>query len=276
MVSGCLFGLQPCSVQADPWGMVQKTAPPPGWYPDPSGEPQNKWWDGEQWTEHLQRPASEVIGSDEEHPGASKSWRSIDWWPGVILLAAVLVVAAVGSYLGMSRGSQQPSASGLSTPTTTSFPGPGPNQGLHSNLTNAITEVQAQYKSTQDYSFAANGRTQATLNYAAPQFFWVDGNTASADENHMSTDVVAVASPGDNQGIVIAALDAGTGWCWYAMNLQGNAVTGLPPAGITVRRAGTYSAFEKASTFTPCEADNAINTGGFKWSVGIGDPNGGN
>lgn len=27
---------------------------PPGWYPDPSGQPANRWWDGVQWTPHVQ------------------------------------------------------------------------------------------------------------------------------------------------------------------------------------------------------------------------------
>ncbi|WP_018352296.1 phospholipid scramblase-related protein [Longispora albida] len=28
--------------------------PPPGWYPDPSGTPGHRWWDGQQWTAHTQ------------------------------------------------------------------------------------------------------------------------------------------------------------------------------------------------------------------------------
>lgn len=31
---------------SDP-GTPQPSSPPPGWYPDPSG--QNRWWDGQQW-----------------------------------------------------------------------------------------------------------------------------------------------------------------------------------------------------------------------------------
>jgi hypothetical protein len=27
--------------------------PPPGWYPDPGGTPQQRYWDGNTWTEHL-------------------------------------------------------------------------------------------------------------------------------------------------------------------------------------------------------------------------------
>jgi uncharacterized protein YxjI len=31
-----------------------QSAPPPGWHPDPSGAPQQRWWDGQQWTDQTQ------------------------------------------------------------------------------------------------------------------------------------------------------------------------------------------------------------------------------
>ncbi|WP_035874123.1 DUF2510 domain-containing protein [Cryobacterium sp. MLB-32] len=33
-----------------------------GWYPDPSGAPGLRWWDGAQWTEHQHDPSLEVYG----------------------------------------------------------------------------------------------------------------------------------------------------------------------------------------------------------------------
>jgi hypothetical protein len=27
--------------------------PPAGWFPDPSGSAQQRWWDGQRWTEHV-------------------------------------------------------------------------------------------------------------------------------------------------------------------------------------------------------------------------------
>ncbi|MGP3911026.1 DUF2510 domain-containing protein [Nonomuraea sp. 10N515B] len=43
---------------------------PAGWYPDPYGEPQLRWWDGNQWTDatHAQEPAS---GPQQPQPQAA-------------------------------------------------------------------------------------------------------------------------------------------------------------------------------------------------------------
>jgi hypothetical protein len=43
----------------------------PGWYPDPSGQPGVRWWDGTQWTSHTQ-PASPAMGQQaSQAPGQS-------------------------------------------------------------------------------------------------------------------------------------------------------------------------------------------------------------
>ena len=40
----------------DPSGFP--TGPPAGWYPDPSGQPVLRWWDGATWREQTQVPPS--------------------------------------------------------------------------------------------------------------------------------------------------------------------------------------------------------------------------
>jgi hypothetical protein len=56
------------------------TTPPPGWYPDVTGQP--RWWDGTQWTEHV--PPAQQTGFAR--------WRSSTTGILVIVGAAVLGV----------------------------------------------------------------------------------------------------------------------------------------------------------------------------------------
>ena len=45
--------------RGSPYGSPSQPPPPPpplppaGWYPDPAGSPQERWWDGRGWSEHL-------------------------------------------------------------------------------------------------------------------------------------------------------------------------------------------------------------------------------
>ena len=43
---------------SDPRGAL----PPAGWYPDPNGTPQHRWWDGQTWTVHVQQ--AQATGAD--------------------------------------------------------------------------------------------------------------------------------------------------------------------------------------------------------------------
>ena len=36
--------------------MTNATPPPMGWYPDPAGSEQERYWDGERWTRNLRNP----------------------------------------------------------------------------------------------------------------------------------------------------------------------------------------------------------------------------
>lgn len=44
---------------------------PPGWYPDPGGSSQERWWDGSSWTEHLRggAPAPAFAGAPPSTEG---------------------------------------------------------------------------------------------------------------------------------------------------------------------------------------------------------------
>lgn len=41
--------------------------PPPGWYSDPGGRPELRWWDGSAWSEHI-RPPSGPLRPDAQEP----------------------------------------------------------------------------------------------------------------------------------------------------------------------------------------------------------------
>jgi len=67
---GALAGLgaaaqfDPVSAPVDPFqtpfpvSAPSVSGPPAAWYPDPSGQPQQRWWDGRGWTELVQQPAA--------------------------------------------------------------------------------------------------------------------------------------------------------------------------------------------------------------------------
>jgi hypothetical protein len=44
---------------------VEHDLAPFGWYPDPANSGMLRWWNGRQWTDHLEYPRPEV------HPAAS-------------------------------------------------------------------------------------------------------------------------------------------------------------------------------------------------------------
>lgn len=47
--------------------MRRADAPPPGWYPDPTGGSQLWWWDGLDWTDHRRAPPNPGLAQVEEH-----------------------------------------------------------------------------------------------------------------------------------------------------------------------------------------------------------------
>jgi hypothetical protein len=47
--------------------------PPAGWYPDPYGQLQLRWWDGWRWTEHVQAASGPVVRPSESEAASSSS-----------------------------------------------------------------------------------------------------------------------------------------------------------------------------------------------------------
>lgn len=87
------------------------SAPPsvaPGWYSDPMGGRRARWWDGEEWTKHVQAlpmgepPEDEwVEASRMVPPGASWATRSLVWGIVAVLVNALLAPTVLAFVFGV-------------------------------------------------------------------------------------------------------------------------------------------------------------------------------
>jgi outer membrane biosynthesis protein TonB len=87
---------------------------PEGWYPDPADESQERWWDGEGWTEQV-RPseAEDETGVEVVSPAPSR-WKV--WLP--IALLAVVGIGLIVLFFVMRDGDDpQDNPTGTNTPT---------------------------------------------------------------------------------------------------------------------------------------------------------------
>jgi hypothetical protein len=73
---------------------MNQPTPGPGWYPEPSGTPQFRYWDGNQWTEHL----SPIAPAPAPGPVASRHRSGLV----VAVVAGVLVVALIGTAIAVA------------------------------------------------------------------------------------------------------------------------------------------------------------------------------
>lgn len=109
------------------------TQTPAGWYPDPYGEPQLRWWDGDQWTDavHAQQPGSapqpQQPGSGPQpQPQSSPDWSATPANPTLQYGQPTFGQPAYGP----------PGASGQQGPSSPQGPSPqwggpgGPGQGF--------------------------------------------------------------------------------------------------------------------------------------------------
>jgi hypothetical protein len=137
------------------------------------------------------------------------------------------------------------------------------------NLVNALIEAKVVYTNTQSYAF--DGNAQPTISFAsqAPGFSWVTGSCAGQATNCISEKVVDVRSPGDGQGVVLAAWSSSTNTCWYAVDLEsvpaaiagdsaGTAFDNGWNGNGSVTTSGVYFGRSKVGTST-CDATSAIS-----------------
>jgi hypothetical protein len=88
---------------------------PAGWYPDPGGSAQQRYWDGTQWTEHY-APAA---GYPQQQPGYAQPKAPVGpapslWW-AVPTLAVLTLIGCAGKWVAASfNGEEVKSETGLS------------------------------------------------------------------------------------------------------------------------------------------------------------------
>ncbi|HUO37881.1 MAG TPA: DUF2510 domain-containing protein [Mycobacterium sp.] len=108
------------------------TSPAPGWYPDPSGAPGKRYFDGRQWAEYLADP-----------PGAPRAvitpWptrRRIPIWVWIAVTVVLVTVALAVGRLASTQREASPPAASSSTPAAPPPTPPGPQAPPHSHLVN--------------------------------------------------------------------------------------------------------------------------------------------
>ena len=180
----------------------------------------------------------------------------------VLLIIAILLAIAIPTFLGVS--------------------GSANDRAAQSNLTNALTEVKAQFQNSQTY--LSGSLPVATLNSSAPEFTWTQ-NAAVPSEgtNVVSEYPVDVASNGDGEGVILATYSK-TNTCWYAVDLEttpaqatfadgtgstpfygGTAAGAQELNGAAIAQAGVYYA---KTTSGSCNASNPVTvTGPWNWGT---------
>lgn len=77
----------------------------PGWYADPTGGRQARWWDGDEWTQHVQAlpigaPPEEAWVHESRLVPSGSRWANISLgWGIVAVLANVLMAPTVLSFI---------------------------------------------------------------------------------------------------------------------------------------------------------------------------------
>jgi Domain of unknown function (DUF4328)/Protein of unknown function (DUF2510) len=71
--------------------------PPAGWFRDPAGSPQLRWWDGSRWTDHTHPYPAAHRGPDPRH--SLEEERTIARWARHAVVAYGFVVAITGALM---------------------------------------------------------------------------------------------------------------------------------------------------------------------------------
>ncbi|QIM16879.1 DUF2510 domain-containing protein [Leucobacter insecticola] len=153
-------------------GGGDSSAVPAGWYPDDAGG--QRWWDGQQWTEHyapaeqavqtqLQDPATDALQLQDpaahapqvQDPAAQAPRRKMPRTTKIVLIAAVATVAALGVAtaatvpLLLSSNNDQPTSTEAAKPAPTQKPDTSDEEEYSTPDFNALFEERDQFMQDQ-------------------------------------------------------------------------------------------------------------------------------
>ncbi|MFJ8718887.1 DUF2510 domain-containing protein [Streptomyces violaceus] len=146
--------------------------PPPGWYPDPHGPHQERWWDGTAWTEHRRAPGA-TAGPVPPPPGGGTGRAKV---VALAAAGAVLVAAIVTGALVLTSGDD----SGSETRTAPTYPGPTASQPSEPTPETSTSEPSADDPAVVEDQL--NGVTFPLLDG------WVRPQHVAEDDVVMTTD----------------------------------------------------------------------------------------
>lgn len=101
-----------------------RALPPAGFYPDPSGGPGRRWWDGRQWTDRVEQA---YTGAAVQQPALAEGTRTDTVWIWVLVLIPLLnlLATALFDWRGYVQSSLDSSLSQDPNASLTQFTYPG-------------------------------------------------------------------------------------------------------------------------------------------------------
>ncbi|WP_306970872.1 DUF2510 domain-containing protein [Streptomyces afghaniensis] len=149
--------------------------PPPGWYPDPHGPHQERWWDGTAWTEHRRAPEAPTGPVPPPPGGGTGRAKAV----ALVAAGAVLVAAIVTGAVVLSDDGD-----GATTRTAPTPAPPAPN-GPSATTPEASPSTSTSEPSADDPAVVEdqlNGVTYPLLDG------WVRPQYVAQDDVVMTTD----------------------------------------------------------------------------------------
>jgi len=101
-----------------------RALPPAGFYPDPSGGPGRRWWDGQRWTDRVEQA---YTGAAVQQPALAEGTRTDTVWIWVVVLLPLLSVLGIAlfDWRGYFQSSIDASLSEDPTASLSGFTYPG-------------------------------------------------------------------------------------------------------------------------------------------------------